>query len=57
MFTILGIIIAIFGFTTEGSSIYGRSLGININIWSGCFMLVFGLLMLYFSELRKKKTK
>ena len=47
MFSILGLILTIFGiFTNSDTGLYQRSLGININLWSGAGMLVFGLLML-----------
>ena len=47
MFSILGLILTFFGiFTNADGALYQRSLGININLWSGAGMLVFGLLML-----------
>jgi len=56
MFAILGLIISIFGFITNGNTeMYERSFGININIWSGLFMLFFGGIMLVFSFYTKKK--
>ena len=54
MFSLLGIIISILGFTTFNSAIYQRSLGININIIMGILMLIFGLVMLYFARRKKK---
>jgi len=57
MFTILGLFLTIFGLFTNGDSIlYSRSLGININLWSGGGMLVFGLIMLFLSW-RSHKAK
>ena len=58
MFTILGFLLTIFGIITNGDSVlYSRSLGININLWSGCGMLIFGLIMLFFAwRSRKAKT-
>ncbi|MDP1623839.1 MAG: hypothetical protein Q8M08_16045 [Bacteroidales bacterium] len=57
MFTILGFLLAIFGLITGGDeALYSRSLGININLWSGCGMLAFGLIMLYLAW-RNRKTK
>lgn len=50
MFSILGLLLTIFGILTGGdTALYSRSLGININLWSGCGMLVFGLIMLFLS--------
>lgn len=56
MFSILGVLITVFGFATmSDSEMYQRSLGININIIMGVLMLIFGLVMLYFAR-KKKKT-
>ena len=55
MFTILGIILTIFGLTTIGNDMYSISLGKNINLISGIGMLVFGIFMLLISDLVKKK--
>ncbi len=59
MFTILGLLLTGFGLITNGNTIlYNRSLGININLWSGCGMLVFGLIMLLLAwKSWKVKTK
>jgi len=46
MFTIFGVLLTIFGLTTGGNEMYEASLNININLWSGLFMLIFGLVML-----------
>ena len=55
MFSILGILISIFGFLTmSNSEMYKTSLGINVNVIMGLLMLVFGLVMLLFA-MRKKK--
>jgi LPXTG-motif cell wall-anchored protein len=37
------------------SEMYQKSLGMNVNILLGVLMLIFGLIMLYFSR-KKKKT-
>ncbi|RPH32824.1 MAG: hypothetical protein EHM93_07815 [Bacteroidales bacterium] len=56
MFTIFGVIITIYGiFTNSNTEMYAKSLSININLWMGLLMLVFGGLMLYFAK--RKKTK
>jgi sulfite exporter TauE/SafE len=55
MFSILGVLITVFGFTTiSDSEMYVKSLGINVNLIMGIIMLIFGLVMLFFA--RKKKT-
>ncbi len=57
MFTIFGLILSIFGlFTNSNAALYHRSLGININLWSGTGMLIFGLVMLGLA-LKSRKTK
>jgi multisubunit Na+/H+ antiporter MnhG subunit len=57
MFSVLGVLIAIFGIVTKAdSSMYQRSLGINVNIIMGVVMLIFGLIMLYLSQKKKKKA-
>jgi sulfite exporter TauE/SafE len=56
MFTIVGILISVFGFFTRANTaMYQKSLGINVNIIMGILMLIFGLIMLYFA-FRKKKA-
>ena len=55
MFLVLGLLIAIYGFSTmNNAEMYVKSFNININIWSGLSMLVFGGIMLLF--VRKKKA-
>jgi len=59
MFSILGLLLTCFGiFTNADVALYTRSLGININLWSGIGMLFFGLLMLLaaFRTQKSKKT-
>jgi prolipoprotein diacylglyceryltransferase len=57
MFSLLGVLISVFGFLTRSdSSMYQRSLGINVNLVMGAVMLVFGLIMLYMAQ-KKRKTK
>ncbi len=58
MFTILGIMLTLFGLFTSGDqSLYVRSLNININLWSGMGMLIFGVLMLLLSRKAKNAKK
>ena len=58
MFSILGIILTVHGIVTGGNTeMYEQSLGHNINLWSGLFMIVFGGFMLLTSSLVKKKNK
>jgi hypothetical protein len=59
MFTLFGAIIAIYGMVSD-PAIYQRSLGININLWWGLVMILFGtgflLTVWRASYIRKKKT-
>jgi len=57
MFSILGILITVFGLATSSDTeMYQRSLGVNINLISGLVSLLFGLIMLWFSFRKKRKT-
>ena len=57
MSTILGLLLTVYGFITRSdAALYTVSLGINVNLWSGLGMLVFGLLMLALS-IKSKKQK
>jgi len=54
LFTIIGLLMLIYGIFTYGNTaLYEKSLNININLWSGSLMLVFGVLMLVFSKWKK----
>ena len=57
LFAILGVVIFIFGFATGGDEMYQRSLGININIWSGICLTVFGVIMLAMAIRAQTKGK
>jgi len=48
MFTIFGVMLTLYGLVAD-PAIYARSLGININLWWGLVLLVFGLVMLGFA--------
>ena len=46
MFTLMGAVLMAFGLSTGGNTaMYVKSLGINVNMWCGIALLVFGLLM------------
>ena len=56
MFSVIGVIISILGILTmSNSEMYQKSLGINVNLFMGVLMLIFGLIMLFFA-FRKKKA-
>ena len=44
MFTLLGALLAVFGLIGD-KSVFQRSLGINVDLWWGLVMLVFGVVM------------
>ncbi len=47
MFSLIGIILVVFGlFTGSNTEIYQRSLGMNVNLYWGLLLLVFGGTML-----------
>ena len=48
MFSIFGVVLVAFGLLSD-PAIYARSLGINVNLWWGLVLLVFGLVMLTFA--------
>lgn len=58
MFGAFGVMLTLFGLVSD-RSIYQRSLGINVNLWWGLVLLVFGLVMLYFGIRgeREKRAK
>jgi hypothetical protein len=49
LFSILGVLLVLYGAFSD-STVYERSLGININLWWGAAMLVFGSMMLFLSR-------
>ena len=48
MFAITGALLVIYGLVSD-PAIYEKSLGVNVNLWWGLVLLVFGLLMLFFA--------
>ncbi len=57
MFSLFGIILTVYGIISNGAPIYQHSFNININLWSGIFMLVFGGIMLLLAFLSKAGKK
>jgi len=53
MFTIVGVLLMIYGLTSN-PVIYTRSLGININLWWGLVLVLFGLALLWLVWRAKK---
>jgi len=48
MFSIVGAILVVYGLVSD-PAIYEKSLGINVNLWWGLALLVFGVVMLGFA--------
>ena len=46
MFSIIGALLVVFGLASD-PAIYERSLGLNVNLWWGVVLLLFGLVMLW----------
>lgn len=46
MFSLIGLMLVVFGLISGGSDIYKASLGINVNLYWGLLLLVFGGWML-----------
>ena len=56
LFAIFGVLILAFGIATNSyPDMYVKSMQININLWSGIFMTIFGSFMLVWGKLAKKK--
>ncbi len=56
MFCVFGVILTIFGFLSK-PAIYGRSLGINVNLVWGLVLLAFGITMLLLGMRRGRFVK
>jgi drug/metabolite transporter (DMT)-like permease len=56
MFGIIGLVMVVYGALTGSDPMYQRSLGINVNVWWGAVLLLFGALMLYFARKTAKEA-
>jgi hypothetical protein len=56
MFTIFGVILVVYGLVSS-PAIYEKSLGINVNLWWGLVLLVFGLVMLGLAVRAQRASK
>ena len=54
LFTIIGVLLAGYGLLGD-KAIYARSLGINMNLWWGLAMLVFGVATLFLARRRSAR--
>ncbi len=56
MFTFTGLILTVFGFLSRGDvKLYAQSLGIDVNLWWGMVLLVFGLTMFLMGRRGQKR--
>jgi hypothetical protein len=56
MFSLLGSILTVYGLSTAwDQKVFEPSLGININLWWGLFILAFGVVMLFLAGRAKAK--
>ena len=56
LFSILGTILTLYGAFSD-SSLYERSLGVNINFWWGLTLLLFGGIMLFLAYRSSQRTQ
>lgn len=56
MFTTFGLLLTVYGIASD-RAIYARSLGINVNLWWGLVLLVFGPVMLALAVPANRKRK
>ena len=57
MFFIVGLLLTIYGLATAGDQAYEKSLYINVNLWWGLALLLFGVLFLAFGIRGAAKTR
>jgi protein-S-isoprenylcysteine O-methyltransferase Ste14 len=58
MFSIVGLLLVIFGLSTGGNpELYARSLGINVNLWWGAVLVLFGVVMLTLAWRARRAAK
>jgi hypothetical protein len=58
MFTLLGALLSIYGLATGGdTAMYKSSLDLNVNLWWGLVLFVFGAIMLAFALVSRFSKK
>ena len=57
LFTTFGALLVLFGLFTANADMYQRSLGINIDLWWGVVLLIFGLLMAFAARKAQSRTQ
>ncbi|HSC30338.1 MAG TPA: hypothetical protein VLD17_01345 [Gemmatimonadaceae bacterium] len=56
MFAIFGIMLTVYGILSD-RAIYARSLGIDVNLWWGIVLLIFGIAMLALARNAARKAR
>ena len=57
LFTLLGVILMAYGVATAGNTaMYERATAVNVNLWWGLVMLVFGVLMLAMARRASRRS-
>jgi len=54
MFTVIGLLLVGYGLLAD-RAIYARSLGVNVNLWWGLVLFVFGVIMLALARAGARK--
>ena len=58
MFSLVGIILAAFGAATNSTpAFYAKSLGINVNLWWGIVLLIFGQIIFHMGRRAHKQLQ
>ncbi len=57
MFGTIGLVMVVYGLLTGSDPMYQRSLGINVNLWWGAVLFVFGAAMLFFARRGAKQAQ
>ena len=56
LFSLIGIMLTVYGLVTSSNvELYQKSLGVNINLWTGLGMIIFGCFMLALAYYTTKK--
>jgi hypothetical protein len=56
LFAIIGGLLIAYGLTTfSDPEIYRKSLDINVNLWAGSFMALFGMIMIALSRIGRER--
>jgi hypothetical protein len=56
IFSVFGILLTVYGLATmSNAGLYIKTFHVNVNLWSGITMLLFGGIMLLMSDLVRKK--